>query len=200
MKKIGMDISMRCSGIVCISEHLIEYYTIKTNSKTLNNEELLIHIWNEICKIITRFEPDIINLEALSLNSISREKDIIDGLHWYIRTNLKLYFPSIRLNIVEVKSWREELFTKEERKQLKEFKTKLKEVQQQIKNCASKIDKQLLLMDNEDVILNSNIKYLTWLKLPEPLKSEFKKLGFNGGCFDLTDAYFIAKWEKHEKI
>lgn len=192
-KTLGIDLSLRSTGLV-LNYKPLSYKLIQSDSKKINREQLLMYNWNHVYSYICEHRPDYINLEALSYDSISQSKDIIDGNHWFIRTNIVHCFPDIQLNLVEVAKWRNILFSSEERKTLKENKKKLKEVTTTIKTLSS-VDKKLLAIENEDLILNSNIKYLTWLKLPDDIKTEFRKIGFNKGTFDLTDAYFISNFE-----
>lgn len=191
MTYLGIDLSLRSTGLVYISkDNSIKYKLITSDAKTLNDEPLLKKNAEMIMEFIKECNPDCVGLEGLSFGSISNSKDIIAGNFWNIR--LELYKNAYYLEVIPVLTWRSKLFNKDERKELKENTAKLNQLKKYSKSL-SKEDKKQVLLDNEELILRSNIKYLTWEKLPEPYKSEFRKIGFNKGCFDLTDAYFIAQ-------
>lgn len=189
---MGIDLSLRSTAVVNINKNGITYKLVTSSSKNLNDEELLLYNQREIRQIIKSCNPDKIALEGLSFGSLSGSKDILAGNFWMIRSMIKQDFPDIKLTIKPVTSWRNKLFTKDERLELKENTIKVKVLKEQIKKM-NKIEKTNILIENEELILRSSIKYLTWLKVPEPLKSEFKYYGFNKGCFDFTDAYFLCK-------
>ena len=196
MNVIGIDLSLRSSCIVYLSDNEFEYRLITSDSKKLNDEELLIYNSNEILKFINRFEPDYIALEGLSFGSISSSKDIIAGNFWHLRTQLfKNWSGKSKIEIVPVLSWRSPLFNKEERASLKENTKKMNTLKKSMVG-KTREEKKALAVLNSELVLKTNIKYLTWEKLPEQLKTEFDKVGFTKGGFDCTDAYFIAKHVK----
>ena len=193
MKVIGIDLSLRSTGLVYLNDNEFDYRLIVTDSKKLNDEELLIHNTNEILKFINKYEPEYIALEGLSFGSVSSSKDIIAGNFWHLRTELfKNWSGKSKIEIIPVLTWRSPLFDKDERKLLKEN-TKELAVRKKALVGKSKEEKKIFTEENAELTLKSNIKYLTWCKLPEPIKNTFKEVGFTKGGFDLTDAYFIAK-------
>lgn len=195
---LGIDLSLRSTGLVFINKDTVIYKLISSDSKNLNDEELLIYNSYQICKFIKECNPTHIGLEGLSFGSISASKDILAGNFWHLRAEICILFPDIIVDIVPVLSWRSKLFNKEERTLLKENMGKVKALKEEMKNF-SKEDKKKLVLDNEELILNSDIKYVTWKKVPEPYKSEFEKIGFRKGAYDLSDAYHIAKYIENNK-
>jgi hypothetical protein len=189
---MGIDLSLRSTALVNIKGNDVSYKLVTPSSKVYNDEELLLYNQREIRQYIKICVPDKIALEGLSFGSLSGSKDILAGNFWMIRTMIKQEFPDIELTIVPVLTWRSPLFTKEERKELKDNTEKVKLLKLEIAKLP-KEDKQATLLQNEELIHRANIKYLTWLKVPEPHKSEFQKVGFNKGTFDLVDGYFLAR-------
>lgn len=194
MKTIGIDLSMRCTGLSFIDGDKFEYKLVKTDAKKLNNEELLIHTANEVIDFIKKYNPDKIGLEGLSFGSLSGSKDILAGNFWYIRTEIFRQL-GYHVDIIPVLTWRSPLFNKEERKVLKEYSVKMKELKAELKLIKSLKEKNLFNLDNIEIIRNADIKYLTWMKLPDNIRSVLEaEVGFDKGGADLTDAYFIAKY------
>lgn len=194
---LGIDLSLRSTGLVSIDKFdIVTYKLITSDSKNLNDEELLNYNANEIIKYIKEHKIASIGLEGLSFGSISASKDIIAGNFWYLKTRIKLECPEVEVIIVPVLSWRSKLFNKEERKTLKENSASVKLLKKELKSL-SKEDKKKKAIENEQLILNSDIKYVTWLKLPEPYKSQFENIGFKKGCYDLTDAFWICNHIKN---
>jgi hypothetical protein len=189
MSFLGIDLSLRSTGLVFLNQDHIEYKLITSDAKKLNDEELLLYNIKEILAFIDYHRPKYIGLEGLSFGSVSSSKDILAGNFWCLRTAIyeKLTTP----DIIPVLTWRSKLFDKVERAELKRNMELVKELKKEVAKLPKEEKKQLLL-DNELLIERANIKYVTWEKLPEPIKSDFHKVGFTKGGFDLTDAYFIA--------
>ena len=158
----------------------------------LNDEDLLIEIANKIIYNIWKWSPSEINLEGLSFNSISSSKDIIAGNFWYLRCSIKKEFPNIPVNIIPVKTWREPLFNKEERKQLKENTKYYKENKINAKGLKGDERKEAL-MYNKGLELNASIKYHTFQKLPQDIQDIINNITKEEGRWDLADAYFISR-------
>lgn len=198
---IGIDLSLRSTGLVHINENgeLIRFKLVQPSAKEYQDESNLIYNAEEILTFIGRVNPSVIGLEDLSYNSISSSKDLIAGNFWYLRTQLKIHYPEIPLMIVPVLSWRSPLFTKAERSEKKENDKSLKILKDKLKTIKSKKEKQELAKENEELILKSNIKYLTYNKLPDEIKYEFSEYNYNNGLFDLSDAYWIANYIKEIK-
>jgi hypothetical protein len=131
----------------------------------------------------------------LSFNSKSGERDIIDGLHWYVRIRIKQQFPNIPVRIVAVKEWRDPLFTKANRKQLKDDKKTLEDCKLSSGyKSMSRTEKLQFAKDYAELILNCSIKYLTFKTLPENTQQEFSKISISNGRFDLSDSLCISKF------
>lgn len=187
MKTLGIDLSLNSTGIFCEGIH-----ELITPTKT-SSEQRLIDISNSICSFVEQHNPDVIGLEGLSYNSISASKDELAANFWMLRCELHKQFPNIPVKIIQVTEWRDPLFTKVERKQWTADKKQVKELKIQLKLISDKKEKSKILLENEQLILNSNIKYLTWCKLPLEYQTKFKEYGFNNGCFDLVDAFYISE-------
>lgn len=184
--KLGIDLSLRSAGLCFNNEFKLIQIT------KLNDEELLIEISNQICSFIHKCKPNEINIEGLSFNSISGSKDIIAGNFWYLRCRIHCEFPDIPINIIPVTQWRNPLFTKEERKQLKENVKILKENKISLKGLIGEERKEAQLK-NKELELNASIKYNTFLKLPDDIKNIINNITQDEGRWDLTDAYWISR-------
>lgn len=176
---------MRSTGLVFTDGNDIKYKLIQSK---LNDELLLDYNANEVVAFALETLPDVIVIEELSYNSKSSEKDLIDGNYWHIRTELRKALPNVDIKIFTVAEWRNPLFNKEERKQWTENKKKLSELEKSMKGLSRK-ERAIVKEQNEEIILGSNIKHLTWLKTEDKYKKEFEKFGFLHGCYDLTDSF-----------
>lgn len=192
MKYVSIDLSMRSTALVAMDDDgSINYKLVISDSKKINDEQLLMYNAIEIVDFINKHKPKYVGLEGLSFGSISGSKDIIAGNFWYVRTQIYQHCD-VELEIIPVLTWRSPLFDKEERKTLKENDKLVKQLKKDMKEIKSKTEKSRILKENEELILKASIKYLTWEKLPVNIRNMFQEVGFTKGCFDLTDAYFIA--------
>lgn len=191
MKILGIDLSMRSTGMYCDGIFRLIQYT----TKQYNDELLFHHNALAVLKFIEETKPDIINIEELSYNSISSEKDKICGNYWMVRTQIKLHYPSIPVYAVPVTSWRNPLFDSDERKTLTENKKKLKEIKTILKTLPKK-EKSEMVLENEELIMNCDIKYLTYLKLPINIKKQIDGITSNKSKFDCCDAYYISQFKE----
>lgn len=183
---------MRSTGLVYTRGDDLEYKLVTSSSKKINNEELIVYNVESICDFINICRPNQINLEGLSFGSASSSKDILAGNFWTLRVEIHKRFD-IPVNIIPVLTWRSPLFDKAERQQHKAYEKQLKELKASIKGIKSRKDKQAILAENNEIVNNANIKYLTWKKLPANIASQFEDVGLDKGGYDLTDAYFLAK-------
>lgn len=193
MNVIGIDLSLRSTGLCYIENNNIHLKLIQPSDKTYNDENLIIHITDEIINFIHSHDilPDAINIEGLSYGSTSGNIDIISGNHWYLRCKLYQLYPEVKINIVPVQSWRAPLFNKEDRKQLKSCNEQLKEIKKISKGLKGAEKKQYLI-DNAEIISGSNVKHQTWLKLPDYIRDKINDITNKTDMYDLTDSYWIA--------
>jgi len=189
---LSIDLSLRSTGMVYRNGDTIKYKLINP-PKEYNDESLLVYIKTHISLFIQECKPTLIGLEGLSFGSVSSSKDIIAGNFWCVREMLFTDYPSILVEIIPVLTWRSPLFNKDERKKLKEIVLQVKLLKKEMETL-SKVDKKALALENEELIRLSDIKYQTWLKVPEPYKTEFETYGGSKGKFDLSDAYFICEY------
>lgn len=139
---ISIDQSLRSTGVCVFKlDKLFDFFVIKTKLSEDN-----VYIENDFIKIWVRIEtyimdnlcsnhllshdyPDFV-FEGLSLNSKSSMKDIISGLHWFLRTMVKYSFPNSLIGVIPPREWRNHYITKEEMKIAKQKykKNTLKEV------------------------------------------------------------------------
>jgi hypothetical protein len=196
MNSLGIDLSLRSTGLCFIQNDDIHFKLVQPSEKIYNDEKLVIHITDEIINFIQSFDilPDVINIEGLSYGSISSNIDIISGNHWYLRCKLFQLYPEIEIKVVPVQSWRAPLFSKEQRKIMKDCNEELKIVKQESKKLKGD-EKKKYLLTNESVILGSNVKHQTWLKLTEDVQNKIYEITTKKDIYDLTDSYFIATFK-----
>lgn len=185
---ISIDASLRSTGICAIDENknLLNFGLIKSKpneGKTkkekanglpiLNDEDLIIHNTSEVIEFIEQcaaFEAiDAIVIEGLSFNSLSGNRDLIDGNFWGIRVAIKKKYPTIPVEIVSVQSWRNAILNKADRKKAKELYGKL----WQKKGVVDKLPE------------NVKSKFMDYLK--------FKSFE-NTGLYDLADSFMLGNY------
>jgi hypothetical protein len=200
MNYVGIDLSLNSTGLVSLSTKstLLGYALINPDVKKLTNEERLDYNAREVLKFIETYSPDVVGIEDLSYNSISSSKDEIAANFWRVRCEIRRNYPSIDLRIVPVLSWRSPLFNKTERDKLKADTKILKELKTELKGIKDKVLKAEKVLENQDLIQVTNIKYLTFKKLPEDVQFLFEPIGFNKGAFDLSDAYHITDYLRNK--
>lgn len=192
MKVIGIDLSLRSTGLVCLDGNDVTNYTIiNPDPKKYNDESLLIYNSYQICDFVKQLKPDVVALEGLSFGSLTGSKDILAGNFWNLRIGLK--HLGYKTQIIPVLTWRSPLFTKEERKKHKEDTKLAKEWKAKVKGIKSTNARKEILAGTEQIFLDADIKNLTFRKLPATIQDMFMEFGLDKGAYDLTDAYFIAK-------
>ena len=118
---VAIDLSMRSTGIVCLSKKnkLIDFAIVASK---LNDEELLIWNANKIVNFCKKVKPSYIVFEGLSFMSKSAVIDKIYGNFWVARCALKRELGNeLLIGVIPVLSWRNDMLSKFERKRAKEF-------------------------------------------------------------------------------
>jgi len=175
---ISLDASLRSTGWCVFNQYtneLEDFGIIKTKDviDEIYQEDLLLYIKEELEKIYCKYSDygsydslDIV-IEGLSLGSKSTMKDLIDGMHWGIRTHFRQYLPNNLIGVIAPTEWRNNQSTKENRKVAKE------------------------LFDKDP------LKQMMVAKLPGSICNDFMKYiqecDYNKeSLYDLTDAYFLG--------
>ena len=185
---------MRSTGIVALSDASMNYALLTTNPKKHNDEVFLRYNAAQIIEWMSDHNPTDITIEGLSHNAKSGSKDLIAANYWFVRMEIARVFPDAALHIVPVTMWRAPLFSKEENKTFTANKKLMAALKAELKLVKDKKVKAAMVVENEQLILDANIKWLTWMKLPTNLRELFLEYGFLHGTFDITDAYFIANY------
>jgi hypothetical protein len=194
-KPMAIDLSLRSTGVSIIIGDKVFFKLILTSKDKMSDEETLLYIWEEIWSFIETHKPTHIAIEDLSYDSISSSKDFIAGNFWFVRTHLHKFFPTIPVDIISVAEWRNPMFNKEERKTLTENKKALKALKVVLK-ALPKAEKSTMVLENEQLILDCDIKHLTYNKHPEHIKAIIESAVTNKSRFDLSDAYGICAYYK----
>lgn len=178
---VSIDMSLRSTGIVVMNSKniLVDYHIIKTFPKTdegdydqmIDHEDTILSVTEKVMEIIDSVDTRRVVIEGLSFGGKSGMKDVIAGLFWCIRSQIRHEHPYILIGAIPVLSWRSKVLTP---KEVKEAKTKFSPK-------------------------NKAIKKATLEKLPKNIKVQFEnylesKELHNDHIYDLTDAYFMAKY------
>jgi len=192
MVVIGIDLSLRSTGI-CYNDNneTFKFALVCPDAKKYNDEPLVAYMTQEIINFIEDCPriPDAIHLEGLSFGSISGSKDILAGNFWHLR--VALWNAYMAADIIPVTSWRSPLFNKEERKLLKENVAAVKKIKEQAKG-KSLAERKEIAAANALTILGADVKYCTYMKLPEDVKQIIECVTIDKSRFDLCDAYFLS--------
>ena len=178
---VSIDMSLRSTGIVVMDskDNLIDYRIIKTFNKVnkgdydqmIDHEDTINHVVDEIMEITYQQDTRRVVIEGLSHQGKSGMKDVIAGLFWAIRSTIRRESPHIYIGAIPVLTWRSKVLTP---KEVRESNTKFSPK-------------------------NKAIKKATLEKLSKKIRVEFENYleseGFHKDhIFDLTDAYFMAKY------
>ena len=124
---IGIDLGLRSNGIVALDKHgkLIDMDLI-TTSKSLpknsrkthnvyNDESMMIYTYRRFEKFFQTLNSTeyVVAIERLSYASISSSKDVLAGMHWYIRTRLYENFD-IEFEVLSPAKWRNGIISKQD--------------------------------------------------------------------------------------
>ena len=167
---LALDMSMRSSGLVVLDDknNMVHFEIIKTTPSQFKFEEdMILYIIGKVIYNIDVHKVQNFVIEGLSIMGKSAKRDLIDGLHWSIRTSVREYFPDILIGCIPVTQWRNSFFTKE-----------------QFKDSKEKCGKNYL----KDIVFNN---------LPEDVKRQFLLYVEAEGMkiesvYDLADAYHIG--------
>ena len=170
---ISVDPSMRSTGIHLFKNELPIFHKIITTDgiESFEGEKLITHVTGDIIQILqtlTYKNVDMV-IEGLSFMSASAHKDLIDGLHWGIRTAFYQTYPNGNIGVVPVTMWRNHFSTKDEQKQAK---VKYK------KDALKQLMVEKLPADRRE----NYEKYIASNKIKKD------------SIFDLTDSYWIGKY------
>lgn len=171
MVKIGCDISLRSSGISVVeNDKLVEcfiFQPIETCYEQLITDSFLFY-YDFFIKMNKKYQIECVNIEDLSLGSLSSVKDVIATNYWNIRSilhNLKIDYK-----IFSPSNWRKinEIVPKD--KKQKEYKEELGK---------------------------NYLKILAMNKLDEKTKDKILKFCCDNNLkkdshFDLIESYFIG--------
>ena len=123
---IGIDLSLRSTGIIRMSQdkELLDFEIVR--SVTLKEERLLLHNTKKIMKFIKRDKTYCVALEGLSFGGKSAMKDVIDGNYWMVRCAIRKFNKKIFIGSIPVLTWRNDILSKLERKNAKGVRDGLK--------------------------------------------------------------------------
>lgn len=178
---IGIDLSLRSTGIVVLNEReeLQSFKLIQSPKKQYQSqEESIINNATEICKFIKESSYDMgyaidgIALEGLSYGGVSGSKDVLYGNYWVLRCALYTNFKCSQ-TIIPVAKWRASVITPNEKRKLFEKYGKGSVSLKQ--GCVDKLP---------SYVFDKFGSYIESLK-------DIKK----ASIYDLSDAYWIAKFE-----
>lgn len=176
---VSLDISMRCTGVVILSEEgeLVDFTIV--SSKTITDEELMEHNISAILKFLDPYKEKIgsIVIEGLAFMGTCRRKDLLYGNYWIIRYFLwQVFGDNIEYNHYTVSQWRKSVISKERAREIKEAGLDKKGWQKI--ECVDRLP--------EDI----RNKFASYIK-----ENKIKK----DGIYDLTDAFLMAQFKLLEK-
>lgn len=105
---IAIDLSMRCAGLVALSQDgaLLGQTVIPTIKEEYEGEFLLIFMEAQILNFAAKFRPTAVVIEGLAFNSKSGNTDLIAGNWWNIRKELRLQYAGAQFGSIPVTTWR----------------------------------------------------------------------------------------------
>ena len=177
---VSLDISMRSTGVVVLSDNgkMVDFSIV--SSKTITDEELMEHNITAILKFLEPYKEKIgsIVIEGLAFMGTCRRKDLLYGNYWVIRYFLwQVFGDSVGYDHYTVSQWRKSVISKERAKEIKDAGNAKKKGWQKIE-CVSHLP--------EDV----KMAFELYVK-----ENKIKK----DSIYDLTDAYFMGKFKLSEK-
>lgn len=193
---IGIDLSLRSTGIVHVVDKTIVRFSIFDPNPSIKDEELFVKNSTEMTDYILERPPKMLVIEGFSFGASSGEKDKIHANFWMLRTELWKRKANIPIKVIPVNTWRSPLFTKEERKGLLEATKQCKAEKVPIKGL--KGDERKLVMERNKILeQRASVKEATVRKLPFDVFKTFDTFITETGrrweqIYDLTDGYFLA--------
>lgn len=183
MISIGLDISMRSSGITILQQtdgkiSLVSCGVVAVKKDEYDEERLFNYNAEKVIEIIEPFVTRNAKfvIESLSLRSVAGILDRIIGNHWTIRSAIVYKFNCNILPVAPDK-WRKEVLTREdldERLAMRRSKVNKEKIKREVKQmCLNKIDKGIVSVYNN---------YIDTNKLP------------TATIYDLSDSYHIANY------
>ena len=199
MKVVGIDLSMRSTGIVELTDGKLTRFDIFDPPPTIKDEALFIKNANSVADFIENSTPDLIVMEGFSFGALSGEKDKIAGNFWAVRVELfkRSLIPTIPVKVIPVTTWRSPLFNKAERDALRDATKQLKADKVPTKGLKGE-ERKAAMLANKTLEQAASIKEATLRKLPEDVRGLFQQYLLmtdrsKEQVYDLTDAYFIAR-------
>lgn len=179
---VAVDHSLRSTAVVAFTDAGAMYEMALLNpDKSYDNEALILNQWATLADLLEAWdaaEPITqVVLEGLSFGAKGNRKDLQTGLFWWIRTQLKMRYRKVRIDIVPVTRWRAQVLTKEEQREAKKVKSNgLK------KACVEKLSPWV------------KEKFDFYMESEKPRLRKAKESLWKDCIFDLTDAYWIGQY------
>ena len=176
---VGIDHSLRSTGVVSLdAKGKLKHYTVIAPPKEMKQEILLLHQLRclEGWAAIQNTRMDFA-LEGLSFGAVGSSKDLQAGLFWAMRLQLMMNYPDSLVGVVPVTSWRAKVLTPEEQKKAK--------------------------LSGKDGLKKATVEKLpseVWDAFTSYLQAHEARLRLAKGSswkeclYDLTDAYFLARY------
>lgn len=126
---MSVDMSMNSTG-VCILDaenKLIDFGIIKTINRIdkgkfeqiIDDEDRIIEVVEQITSYFEPYDIRRVVIEGLSYYGKSAKKDVIAGMFWCLKTELRKEFPHVLVGVIPVLSWRSKILTRQESKEAK---------------------------------------------------------------------------------
>lgn len=182
MLYVGVDASMRSTGIVVVDDKdkLVDFKII--SNKTAIEEELLCYNTSETLNFLNKYNKEnlikYINIEYLALNARCLRKDVLFANYWFIRYHIKKYLDdkNIEYSNPTVAQWRQHIISKERSKEIKD---------------AGENEKGWQKIETVKCLPNDvRDEFEAYIKATKSVKKD--------SIYDLADAYFVAVYRKFD--
>lgn len=180
MLHVGIDPSLRSSGIVALDENGdLQFIKLIIIPNTVVDEDNIVSCGNELLFVLDHINSmdtiGSIGYERLSFGSISGSKDKLAGSFWYnrivMRDFLKYNYEGMEVDYISVAQWRKYVITKEDRKASKEAGEKIDVKEKALEKVPEKIKEKLFGYLDEYGLKRKHV-------------------------YDLADAYWIAEFKR----